>query len=668
MAAYSFAPRIGLAEFYNAVFERRGFTLGAHHYPVCQGLEDQRIDNLLFLGAQGTGKSVLISELFPVWVLGHDPTMAVLSVSAGERLPQTFMQAAMQIIMRDPTFHGLFPSVRPAPGLGWSLDRGLFVTGHHDADENPSYFSCGLASKALTGLHARLMVLDDIHDEENSRTPEARAEVVSRYYRTLVGRADARGCRRVAAGRWWARDDLYQELILSGDWVVMSLPAERPNHRGALYYDVYVPKGLDCVFTEVGVRDAERTGIDGPGFGGDGARLYDKFRVHYAAADPTGQGFYWPAMPAKRKDYLAVKRRRPRVASLNWNGDLDAAGEEVFRPDDFTPYAVPFDVSKLALGRRDPEVEAWVRSTRGYVESAWDTAFGQPRSAALTSSVVGLFVPCQSWHRGEDSAVLGPCDFHYDVYLLDVYAEDLDFRELAMALRSRSALWGPRRITVEEKASGISLLQTFRGLGLPVRGQRVSEGKVERAVDAVFSGDGVGGGGASVQGWCRMGRVLYPAGAKWALPDPARPEERPGWLARMLSFRGGTKNADEFDATVHLVTRAILCSVRTGKLGIDPAGVPGARDSSDPRLQSSALLSAVGDLARRSAPAVAVEESPFRGFCGAGCWAYGIVDNSEACVHPAHPRRTTAFDGCHDWGAKPPSDVEVPEAGIVRIG
>jgi hypothetical protein len=673
-------PKLDLPTYYNGIQTTRGFSLAPHHIPLCQGLEDKRIDNVLFMGPQGTGKSTILSCVYPTYALGLDPTLAVLSISAGERLPQTFMLASMQIIQHDPVFRRTFPNVTPDLGTGWSLDRGLFVTGHHPGDENPSYFSCGLASKALTGLHARLMILDDLHDEENSRTPESRAAVVDRYYRTILGRADARGCRRVAAGRWWANDDLYQELIQSGEWVVMSLPASRSGNR-RLWYDVYVPKGLACTFSETGIPEP-RGQLDQTGAILDSEPLYDRFRVYYGAADPLAQGFYWPASPSKRRDYNAVRRRQPRIAAINWNGDLSAAEDAVFTAEDFRPYVLPFAHEELAQGRHSPAVHAFTSSFKGaHVESAWDTAFGQRQSEALTVDITGLFVPCTQWHRGEDPTLVGPCDFHFDVYLLDMMADTLDFRELALAFRTRYGLWGPRRVTVEEKASGISLLQTFRGSAIPLRGQRVAEGKIDRAINPVFTPGsatrspgvraphGVGGGAASVQGWARMGRILYPAGAPWTQPSKTDPTGRPGWLHRMLNFTGGTRNADEFDATVHLITRAITLSVRSGRLPTG-AGEGGNQDVgavpdylTDPYAGAREALAAIAALQAPSPQATANSLSdpasnPFHGFCGGGCGAYGTLDNSTFCLR--HNRRVTTFDGCADWSTTPPAPEVTP--------
>lgn len=626
--------KIGLAAWYTAIYAPRGFGLAPHHYPIIAGLEDMRIGNFLVLAAPGVGKSSLLSSVYPAWELGHDPTLTILSVSAGERLPQGFMAATAQIIQHDRHWKELFPEVRPSSELGWSRQNGLYVTGHHPSDPDASFVSIGLSSMALTGLHARLHIYDDLHDRNNSSTPDGRAQVIRTYYDTLMGRADPRGCRRVAAGRWWAEDDLYQEWIKSGDWVVLQLPASRPG-QSRLWYDVYVPRGLKCVFTETLPRDTVQ----------DEASMYVRYRAYYGAIDPDKKGFYWPASPAKRAEYEAVKRRQPRIAAVNYDGDMMGATEAVFRETDFVPYVPP---ENLTSGISDPTVYQWAQAMNGEVEQAWDTALGQPHSESWTVSLSGLFVPCSSWHSDEDENLIGACDFHYDVYLLDAMVKDIDFRELALALRSQYAKWAPKMVTVEEKQSGVSLLQTFKGSHIPIRGQKINQGKLERAINPVLqAGLPVPGGAASVQGWARMGRIRYPLGASWVAVGPDGNKEH-GFLRKILNYKGGDRGTDEFDALIHLVTRAIVRSHRHGRIGTTPVVDPNAVDLNT-RLQMDSRFTGLAGIQQLFNNRAAPDLNPFVGYCGA-CSMDEIVDNREWCT--LHGRATSAFEGCSYWKDK----------------
>jgi hypothetical protein len=239
----------GLVVFYNLMMADRGFNFPPHLFPVAMALMDDRIPKLMIIVGPGSGKSSLLSTVYPAFRLGHDPTMTIVGVSAGEALVQGFMAAVMEWVEKSKTWARLFPHVRPDKDLGWSTEAGMFVTGRAPGDPDSSYAAFGLTSTKLTGVHARLIICDDIHNEENSSSASACEGVRSKYYRTVLGRADPRGARFIIAGRRWHEEDLYGHLAKSEDWVVMSLPAERVGEK-QLYWTVEVPDGLVCCFTE----------------------------------------------------------------------------------------------------------------------------------------------------------------------------------------------------------------------------------------------------------------------------------------------------------------------------------------------------------------------------------------------------------------------------------
>jgi hypothetical protein len=127
--------------------------------------------------------------------------------------------------------------------------KGLFVKGHLPGDPDASYAAFGIDSKALTGKHARSITLDDVHDKDNASSSEACEKIKKIYYSTVRGRADPGGCKFIAAGRRWHEDDLYGHLAKTGEWVHMNLPAQREGETD-LYWDITLPKGLRCCFTD----------------------------------------------------------------------------------------------------------------------------------------------------------------------------------------------------------------------------------------------------------------------------------------------------------------------------------------------------------------------------------------------------------------------------------
>lgn len=243
----------GLISFYNAIYRDRSIQLPPHLVPVAIGLADIRIPKMMLIVGPGSGKSMLLSQAFPAWMLGIDPTMTIVGVSAGEALVHGFIHSVMATIEWSAAYHAIFPKVRPDKVQGWSTERGIFVNGHRAGDPDASYWGGGLNSAALTGKHARMLIFDDLHDKENSTNIDQCVKVRETYYNTLMGRADPQGCRFVLAGRRWHEEDIYGHLRQSGEWVVLELPAERANSR-ELYYDVTVPDGLECCYTEMARR------------------------------------------------------------------------------------------------------------------------------------------------------------------------------------------------------------------------------------------------------------------------------------------------------------------------------------------------------------------------------------------------------------------------------
>ncbi len=196
-----------------------------------------------------THNSQMLSVIYPTWLIGHDPAMTILGISGGESLMQGFQQAAQRIIESSPAFLATFPSVRPDKNAGWSAERGLFVTGHPSGIPDANYLAAGMNSVYVTGKHSRTLIVDDLHNKENSATAEQCKKVRETYYNTILGRADPMGARIIVAGRRWSTEDIYGSLIESESFVTLRLPFIRDGEK-QLYYDVYVPDDIECVFTD----------------------------------------------------------------------------------------------------------------------------------------------------------------------------------------------------------------------------------------------------------------------------------------------------------------------------------------------------------------------------------------------------------------------------------
>lgn len=358
---------------------------------------------------------------------------------------------------------------------------------------------------------------------------------------------------------------------------------------------------------------------------------------YYYGTDPSGVGFYWPESLQKRKEILAVKRNAPADFEAIYQGRPGQREGSIFIAKDIDHYYIA--PAELSLGMASTQVSTFVRNGH-CIAQAWDTAFSTSSQSAHTVCVTALFVPCNRYHCGEDPLILGEPDFHFDVCLLDVFRERLDWGGLVEAVRRMNMKWNPSEIIIENRASGISLIQSLENSGLPIVAVKATDSKGARALNSI----GLQSAG-SVQGWFRQHRVLCPL-----LPEEceADPEWYAGWRGEMMDFSGADDaSSDRVDATVHLIQRAIIqgssMAVLPSDWQPDRAALPARtaelarslNNTFDVLIDSrSALLATIGMLPD-------LVEDPFYGLCGR-CRFHNHSNN----FCRVQQRGTVALDSC----------------------
>jgi predicted phage terminase large subunit-like protein len=350
-------------------------------------------------------------------------------------------------------------------------------------------------------------------------------------------------------------------------------------------------------------------------------------RIPYAF-DESGHGFFWVESKQKLEEALSVRRNAPAEFEAVYQGRPGLREGSIFLEDDLNAFFdVPFPLDEFAIGMGSPFVAEFVK--RGHaIGQAWDTAFSTSSQAAHSVCVTGLFIPCNDYHRGENPELVGQCDYHFDVLILNVFRRKLDWGALVGAVKTQYYLWRPFEVVIEKKASGQSLIQNFNSSSIPIIGVGATDSKGDRALNSV----GIKSAG-SVQGWFRQHRVRTPRWAPWL--------EK--WKAEMKDFSGADdSSSDQVDATVHLVTRAIMMGATMAVLPTDwkpeysaianaysDAGKPDLSMISDPR---AAMIMAFDMLP-------SLVEDPYQGTCSR-C----AHDGANFCKIMG--RRMLAVDSC----------------------
>ena len=635
---------------------QKDYQYPQHLYPLALALCDWRINRLMMIVGPGSGKSTTTSQVFPGAVLARNPTENIVCVAGAEDLAQGFQQVVMSYFTDNEGFRQHFPEVKPDKPRGWSNSAGMFVTGHRPSSPDASFWSAGISSRAITGKHGTVLIFDDLHTEENSLTEDQCQKVVDTYVRQLSGRQDPRGARFIITGRRWHEKDLYGTLKDNGDWVVLTLPAERPESK-LLWYDITVPDGFDCVFTD-GLCFSP-TGDICIGYESPTGKLpvrnirterkengvVLKHMEWVYGLDPKGEGFFWPDSKAKREEYFSNKRLSPTVTEAVYQCNPNAKQGSVFLDSDFDRRYTP--VSDQELGVQNPAVAAMCRKDGSMIVQAWDTAFSANASSDHSVCATLLLTPCEHYHRGEDPDVYGPCERHFDILILDIWRGRVDYAGVERQMRASYHTWKPQIVIVENKAYGVTAIENLQSSGMPI--EAVTPGALEskraRAVEGVSGG--------SVQGWCRSWRVCLPTEAPWV----------EAFLREMKDFtgvKGGTD--DQVDALVHGVRWAI----QNGGGADLPSGWADPGQIDNLMRQSPA----VSQMASMISSFQSVAFDPFGDCCGRCRHYVGLVreqnlqTNADIKNRPRdwcllHGRPTQAIGSCDDH-REPDGDVNHP--------
>ena len=164
---------------------REGRKWAANVFKALHGLR-----KLLQECFRGSGKSTVLTKMFVAFYIGHFPetTNAIIRVNGSKANESTL--AVADIIANDPRFKEVFPHVVPVEGK-WGEEKGYTVK-RDDVSESEWTDICrqssrptgatligfGYDSGSIQGFRTNgLLIVDDIHVKENTRSPRQMEDV-----------------------------------------------------------------------------------------------------------------------------------------------------------------------------------------------------------------------------------------------------------------------------------------------------------------------------------------------------------------------------------------------------------------------------------------------------------------------------------------------------------
>jgi len=197
------------------------FELASHHRLIAdllEAVERGDIRRLMIFMPPRHGKSLLGTQLFPAWFLGHHPDKSIITASYGQELADDFGRQVRNMV-NDPVHRAIFPECRLADDAT-SMRRFSTTAGG-------SYYAVGRGGP-ITGRGAHLLLIDDpLKDAEEARSEPIRRGLYEWYTSVARTRLQPGGAIVLITTRWH-EDDLAGRLLGQQggeDWHVVNQPA-----------------------------------------------------------------------------------------------------------------------------------------------------------------------------------------------------------------------------------------------------------------------------------------------------------------------------------------------------------------------------------------------------------------------------------------------------------
>lgn len=161
-------------------------------------------------------KTVAASIALPAWILGHDPSKRIISVTYNDRLAQDYA-ANFGKVMRSRWYAHVFPHTATSIVRDTATSLKTRQNGFRLATSTGG---------TLTGLGGDLIIVDDLLKADDAGSPTARQNGQDFFTGTLLSRLNNKlDGAIIVIGQRLHEDDLPGYLLNRGGWVHLNLPA-----------------------------------------------------------------------------------------------------------------------------------------------------------------------------------------------------------------------------------------------------------------------------------------------------------------------------------------------------------------------------------------------------------------------------------------------------------
>ena len=396
-----------------------------------QAVNDGKIDRLMIFMPPRSGKTQIGTILFPSWYLGQNPALKILAATYKDELSTEFGREMKNIILGE-DYQRIFPGVELVKD---SKAAGRWKIKHPEYEKEGHFFGAGIRS-GIAGRGFHLGIIDDALSEHDAQNKKAKDFVYNWYGPGFYTRRqmEERSMIVMFTTRW-ATDDLAGRLLRDAakdpskdQWTVLSIPALLEDQSQADRLNQL--RNHPLLTTKLKRANGE-------------AYSYKKDQSSLPRRIPT-------------KEFLRIK------ATL---GDKDFASLYQQRPVEEGGHILSRDKWRKWPDSKPPKLE--------FVMQVYDTAFSdkeQENRSYTARTTWGVFL-----YTDQDIGT------RHHVILLEGMKGRLSFPDLRKMSHKSYTAMKPERVLIENKASGLSLIQEMRRKGVPVKTLPASRDKVARA-------------------------------------------------------------------------------------------------------------------------------------------------------------------------------------------
>lgn len=191
-----------------------------------------KYDRLLVWSHVESGKTNQISVGRTLYELGKNPALRIAIVSNTQEQAKKIVGAISKYIEQSDEVQAVFPELKRGDGV-WT--QTALTVKRPTLSKDPSVQAFGVHGNIL-GARIDLLILDDVLDYENCRTPSMRQDLWDWYFSTLAGRL-TRGARVWVVGTAFHPDDMLHRFSKHPGWHAVRYPVIDPDTGNSRWPD-----------------------------------------------------------------------------------------------------------------------------------------------------------------------------------------------------------------------------------------------------------------------------------------------------------------------------------------------------------------------------------------------------------------------------------------------